>query len=77
VTLLFFEPVSFTTITADGGTSFNRRRAVNVQFTLERNNTVLGIKPANPLPAADQQVLQLTGKPSFGLTLILSSCYFA
>ena len=49
VTVLFSEPIFFTAITQQTVVLSTGGVPVNTQFTLERNNTVLGIKPANLL----------------------------
>ena len=63
VTVLFSEPVSFTSITQQTVVLSTGGVPVNTQFTLERNNTVLRIKPANLLPLQANKFYELTVTP--------------
>ena len=63
VTVLFSEPVSFTSITQQTVVLSTGGVPVNTQFALERNNTVLRIKPANLLPLQANKFYELTVTP--------------
>lgn len=63
VTVLFSEPVSFTSITQQTVVLSTGGVPVNTQFTLERNNTVLRIKPANLLQLQANKFYELTVTP--------------
>ncbi|MEQ1794754.1 MAG: Ig-like domain-containing protein [Nitrospira sp.] len=63
VTVLFSEPVSFTSITQQTVVLSSGGVPVNTQFTLERNNTVLRIKPANLLTLQASKFYELTVTP--------------
>jgi large repetitive protein len=63
ITVLFSEPVSFTSITQQTIVLSTGGVPVNMQFTLERNNTVLRIKPANLLTLQANKFYELTVTP--------------
>ena len=63
VTVLFSEPVSFASITQQTVVLSTGGVPVNTQFALERNNTVLRIKPANLLPLQANKFYELTVTP--------------
>ncbi len=63
VTVLFSEPISFTSITQQTVVLSSGGVPVNTQFALERNNTVLRIKPANLLPLQANKFYELTVTP--------------
>jgi hypothetical protein len=63
ITVLFSEPVSFTSITQQTIVLSTGGVPVNTQFTLERNNTVLRIKPANLLTLQANKFYELTVTP--------------
>ena len=63
VTVLFSEPVSFTSITQQTVVLSTGGVPVNTQFALERNNTVLRIKPANLLSLQANKFYELTVTP--------------
>lgn len=60
LTVLFSEPVSFTSITQQTVVLSIGGVPVNTQLTLERNNTVLRIKPANLLQLQANKFYELT-----------------
>lgn len=60
VTVLFSEPVSFTSITPQTVVLSSGGVPVNTQLTLEQNNTVLRIKPANLLMLQANKFYELT-----------------
>jgi len=63
VTVLFSEPVAFTSITQQTVVLSTGGVPVNTQFALERNNTVLRIKPANLLQLEANKFYELIVTP--------------
>ena len=75
VTVQFSEPVSFTSIRQQTVVLSTGGVPVNTQFTLERNNTVLRITPANLLPLQANKFYSSNRPTRFGVDSAPSSCY--